>query len=228
MTRVASRSADPSDPTDWSIENVQYLYLEGVSWELYEHLLKVVGNRPLRLTYDNGELEIMSPLPEHEAGKKLLGRMAETLGFELNWPMRSYGSTTFRRKDRAKGLEPDECYYFRNESRMRGKKRWIAKRDPPPDLVIEIDITSRSVAREPIYAALGVPEIWRYERRSVKCLHLVGGNYVERRNSLVFPFLQPAELKRFVDMLAKHDETTIMHSFVKWVRKQGWAKSARP
>jgi Uma2 family endonuclease len=73
----------------------------------------------------------------------------------------SYGSTTFRSKQKSKGLEPDECYYFREEARMRGRKRINLKKDPPPELVVEIDITSRSIPREPIYAAMGVAEIWR-------------------------------------------------------------------
>lgn len=220
MTRAASRSTDQ----DWSIEDVQHLYLDGVSWELYEHLLKEVGDRPLRLTYDNGELEIMSPLPEHEQPKRLFGRMVEMLTFELAIPMVSFGLTTFRRKDKTKGLEPDECYYVRNEMAMRGKKRWQPKTDPPPDLVIEIDVTSRSVRREPIYAALGVPEIWRYDGKRTECLELHQGAYRPREHSLVFPFLRPAELTKFIDMLPKHDETTIMRKFVAWVRKQGWAK----
>jgi len=164
----------------------------------------------------------MSPLPEHERPKKIIGRMVEMLAFELNRPMVCFGSTTFRRKDKAKGLEPDECYYFRNEAKMRGRKRLNLRRDPPPELVVEIDITSRSVPREPIYAALGVPEIWRFDGLKLQCLHLIGGVYRERKRSLVFPNLEPAQLKRFIDELATKDDTTIAREFVAWVRKQGW------
>jgi Uma2 family endonuclease len=191
---------------------------------LYEHLLKEVGDRPLRLTYDNGELEIMSPLPEHEEPKGLLSWMVKTLAVETGASVKSLGSTTFRRKDKGRGLEPDECFFFRDEARMRGKKRWNPKTDPPPELVIEIDITSRSVRREPIYAALVVPEIWRYNGERTECLELHDGAYRPRKYSLAFPFLQPAELTKFIDMLPKHGETTIMRKFVAWVRKQGWAK----
>ncbi len=114
---------------------------------LYEKLLKDIGERPIRVTYDDGRMEIMSPLPEHEDVKTLIARMIEMLTFLLDMPVKSLGSTTFRRKDRAKGLEPDECYYFRNEAKMRGRKRLDMKKDPPPELVVEIDIMHRSVPR---------------------------------------------------------------------------------
>src|SRR3954466_13251495 len=111
-------------------------------------------------------------MPEHERPKRFIGRMIESLTMELGIAVACFGSTTFRRKDRSKGLEPDECYYFRDEPRMRGRKRLNMIKDPPPELVVEIDITSRSVPREPIYAALGVPEIWRYDGRRIQCLQL--------------------------------------------------------
>src|SRR5258707_12102147 len=118
-------------------------------------------------------------------------------------PIACLASTTFRRRDKAKGLEPDQCYYFKNELQMRGRKRLNMKRDPAPDLVVEIDITTRSVPREPIYAALGVPEIWRYSGSKLECLHLVGagGENRVRKHSLVFPCLDAAQLGRFIDLL---------------------------
>jgi Uma2 family endonuclease len=140
-------------------------------------------------------------------------------------PMVSFGSTTFRRRDRGKGLEPDECYYFRDEAKMRGRKRLDLKKDPPPELVVEIDVTHRSVPREPIYAALGVPEIWRFNGRHFDCLHLKGKQYAVRKMSLAFPFLEPALLQQFIDRLANQDETSILKAFVAWVRKNGWVSS---
>lgn len=165
----------------------------------------------------------MSPLPEHEDAKTLLGRMIEMLTFELDLPVKSLGSTTFHSRDKAKGLEPDECYYFHDEQKMRGKKRLDLERDPPPELVVEIDIASRSVPREPIYAALGVPEIWRYKARRVDCLHLIDGEYKTRKMSLAFPFLEPALLQRFIEKAAVNGETAMLRQFVAWVRKNKWA-----
>jgi Uma2 family endonuclease len=219
VTRALSH---PPSGSAISLDDMQHFVLEDASWDIYEKLLREVGDRPIRLTYDEGRLEIMSPLPEHERPKKIIARMIEMLAFELDLPMVSLGSTTFSRKDKAKGLEPDECYYFKNEQRMRGRKRLDLKKDPPPELVVEIDITSRSIDREPIYAALGVPEVWRYDGRRLQCLHLQGGEYPVRKHSLAFPFLEPAQLQRFLDMLPQHDETSIIKAFVAWVRKNQW------
>src|SRR4051812_7939604 len=111
MSRVASKQ---SDEPQWTLDSVEHLYLEGVSWELYEHLLKVVGNRPLRLTYDNGELEIISPLPEHEMPKEVIADCVKALLDTTHTPRISLGSTTFRRRLRKKGLEPDACFYIQS------------------------------------------------------------------------------------------------------------------
>jgi len=218
MTRTLSH------PRSQSLDDVQHLVLDDVSWELYEKLLRDIGNRPIRVTYDQGRMEIMSPLPEHERPKKLIGRMIEMLSFELNIPMVSFGSTTLRKKEKAKGLEPDECYYFRNEAKMRGRKRLDLRKDPAPDLVVEIDITTRSVPRQPIYAALGVPEIWRYDGRRLQCLHLVNEAYYSRKMSLTFPFLEPAQLNQFIELIEDQDETAIVREYVAWVRANEWGR----
>jgi Uma2 family endonuclease len=216
MTRTLSR------PRAEPLADFQHFVMEDASWDLYEKLLRDIGDRPIRVTYDQGRMEIMSPLPEHERPKGIIGRMIEMLAFELNMPMVNLGSTTFRKKSKAKGLEPDECYYFRDEAKMRGRKRLDLRRDPPPELVAEIDVTSRSVPRQPIYAALGVPEIWRYDGRRLQCLHFVKGAYVARKTSRVFPFLEPAQLQQFLDLLPERDDTSILRRFIDWVRANRW------
>jgi Uma2 family endonuclease len=165
------------------------------------------------VTYDTGRLEMMSPLPEHERVKKIVGRMIEALTEELGTEVVSLGSTTIRRKDREKGLEPDECYYFKDEKKMRTRKRLNLKKDPPPELVVEVDVTRRSVDREPVYAGLGVPEVWRWDGRQLQCLELVAGQYRPRERSLVFPFLAVGELTRFVKMLWRMGENAILAKF---------------
>jgi Uma2 family endonuclease len=204
----------------------QHFVFEHASWGFYERMLREVGDGPTRLTYDQGRLEVMSPPPEHERPKRAIGRLIEQVTLELNIPMASFGSTTFRRRDRHKGVEPDECYYIQHEARMRRRKQLNLKRDPPPDLVVEIDITSPSVPREPIYAALGVPAIWRSDGRQIECLHLVDGVYVARKRSLSLPFMEPAQLQRFVDLMVRRGETAALQAFVKWMRKQGWSGQA--
>jgi Uma2 family endonuclease len=225
MTRAVSKPPSRSRAPGWSLDEVEYLHLEGVSWELYEHLLKVVGNRPLRLTYDNGELEIMSPLPQHERAKGTIGRFVSDILIELDLPHEALGSTTFRRQMKKAGLEPDECFYIQNQPRIAGKKRINLDRDPPPDLAIEIDVTSRSIPRLPIYAALGVPELWRYDGKKLQSLWLERGEYRESDHSRAIPHLRVADLLRFVRIAEqKGDQTAALKAFRTWLRRQKWVK----
>lgn len=176
--------------------------LEGVSWRFYEQFLEEVGGRPIRLTYDRGNLEVMSPLRLHELVGRFLGRLVETISLDLGIPIASCGSTTFRREDLARGLEPDECYYVGNEPRVRDGHELDLAHDPPPDLAIEVDITSSSLDRQGIYAALGVPELWRYDGEQFHLLHLQpDGSYAGREQSRSFPFLPHPAVVRSLEHL---------------------------
>jgi len=216
MTRLAP--PPPQQQESPSLDDVQHLLLENISWDLYEKLLREVGDRPLRMTYDNGRLEIMSPLPEHEDVKILIHDLIRALTEELNITVKSLGSTTFRRQDLAKGLEPDQCYYFKHEAKMRGRKRINLKKDPAPELAIEIDITSASLPRQPVYAALGVNEIWRYDGKTLECLELANNQYRPRKTSRIFPALTVSDLTKFIKQLPTHDENSIIRAFRQWVR----------
>ena len=128
----------------------QRVLLRNISWETYERLLEERGdNSAPRFTYDRGELEIMSPSPEHEALNRSIALLVEFLAAELGIDVYDLGSTTFRREDLERGFEPDSCFYIENEERVRGKTRKDLSVDPPPDLVIEIDITSLPSASSP-------------------------------------------------------------------------------
>lgn len=213
-------SAKTSLDSGWSIDSVEYLYLEGVSWELYEHLLKVAENRRLRITYDKGELEIMSPLPEHENAARVIGRLIEEMTMQSDVPAIGLKATTFRRRLKSKGLEPDECYYIKSQPRLIGKKRISLPKDPPPDLAIEIDVSHWSIPRLPIYAALGVPEVWRYDGTTIHCLVLKKNDYVESEFSLAFPKLRVKELVKFVRIAEeKADQNAAIKAFRAWMKK---------
>src|SRR5438067_1421340 len=132
----------------------QSVLLHGIDWPTYRRLLRVFDGRPgIRLTYDRGALEIRTTSPLHEHYRRLLGRMIEALTEELNIPLAGYGSMTFRRP-RKRGLEPDQCYWIAEEARMRGRDSIDLRVDPPPELIVEIDITSSSLNRMGIYATL--------------------------------------------------------------------------
>ena len=165
----------------------------------------------------------MSPLPEHEKVKKQIADMFAFLAVELDVPMCRLGSTTFRREDLAKGLEPDECYYIQNEPAVRGKRTIDLPDDPPPDLVVEVELTSWSIDRMAIYASLGVPEVWRWRADRLAFLHLVDGQYRPAAMSLAFPWLASADVQRFV-RVDTENETALLRSWRDWVRANGPAQ----
>jgi Uma2 family endonuclease len=196
--------------------------LEGVAWSTYVRLsrdLDRAGSKA-QLVYIEGRLGIVSPrLPEHESVKKLVARFVELISLELDIPIRSLGESTWRRKKLGKGCEPDESYYIQHEPRIGGRTKINLKKDPPPDLIVEVEITNDPLEKFPVYAALGVPEIWHYDRTLLRCLHLArGGTYAEAEKSLAFPFLRPAEMSRFLDMLSSEGEHAVVRAFRDWVR----------
>lgn len=197
----------------------QRVTLHNVSWETYERLLSDLqdGGAP-RLTYDRGMLEIMSPSSEHERYNRAVAQIVEELAVEMDIDVESLGSTTFRREDIDRGFEPDSCFYVRNVARVRGKKRIDLAGDPPPDLVIEIDITSPSLDKFPILAQVGVPEVWRFDGDRLTIFELTGNGYRERDASLSFPALRADEATSFI----KDSETM---SRPDWVRRlRAWAR----
>src|SRR5262249_36748647 len=140
------------------------LQLSGIDWQTYLRLLRAFAERPgIRLAYDRGELEMMAPLLEHDGDSWFLGDMVFVLTEELGLPLKRGGSTTLRRRKRQRGIEADACYWIASASQMAGRRRLDLRTDPPPDLAIETDVTHSSMDRLSIYAALGVPEVWRLE-----------------------------------------------------------------
>ena len=199
--------------------------LNGVSWQLYQNMLAEVGSSHIRLTFDQGRLEIMSPLPIHERVKTVLARVIEAYADEMNLPLEGFGSTTFDREDLQKGLEPDECYYIANAPAVIGKEDFDWTIDPPPDLAIEVDISRPDVARQPIYAALGVAEIWKYDGAVVVSLHRLAANrlkdearYIAAEKSLAFPGLPMSELNRFLQMGLSEGQSAAVKALREWCR----------
>lgn len=170
----------------------QHIILENVSWQEFEHILEDLGeHRNSRIAYQNHCLEIMAPLPEHEHSKEIIGDLIKVLLEERDIEFCSLGSTTFKKESR-QGLEPDQCFYIANEAKIRGKGRIDLAVDPPPDLALEIEITSRT--HPEIYAAIGVPELWRFEKGKLQINVLINGKYQEVATSPTFPELPLIEL----------------------------------
>ncbi|MCM0590175.1 MAG: Uma2 family endonuclease [Gloeotrichia echinulata IR180] len=194
------------------------LLIKDISWSGYEHILAEFGDhRHSRISYSQGVLEIMAPLPEHEVAKVIIGDLVKALLEELDIEFWSLGSTTFAQKNMDAGVEPDDCFYIQNEAAVRGKDRIDLTVDPPPDLAIEIDITSRT--RFNNYAVLGVPELWRWNGNQLEINVLVDGQYLQSNTSSIFPNLQIAQMIREYLMRSKTDgRNTTMKAFRAWVR----------
>jgi len=199
----------------------QRTVLQNVSWETFEALLRDTGeDRGSRFAYDCGVLEIMTPLFEHENPKSNFGNFIIALAEELGIEIRSAGSTTLKRKISKRGIEPDTCYYIQNELAIRGKETLDLENDPPPDLAIEIDITSSSVNKLGIYSALGVTELWRYDGQNLKFYQLIEGQYVECKFSIAFPIVSVSEINRFIEQSKSMGEIALLKSFRAWVREK--------
>lgn len=212
-----------------AVQAEQRLRLSCIPWEAYIAFTDILGDRPIRVTYDRGEMEIMSPSNRHENRKRLLGRLIEELTMELGIDIASGGSTTYRRKVLARGLEPDESYWIEHEPVVRGREDIDLDNDPPPDLALEIEISRSALDRMSIYAALGVPEVWRWDGKKLGINLLTKrGTYRTSDRSKAFPFLPLAEFAGFLERTTL-SETQLLRSFRAWVRKmqkQNW-KPAR-
>ncbi|MBN3949845.1 MAG: Uma2 family endonuclease [Nostoc sp. NMS7] len=198
----------------------QRVILRDVTWQELETILEDLGeHRAARIAYDRGILEIMAPLPEHEYDKEIIGDLIKALLEQLNTEFISLGSTTFKNQAMAQGIEPDQCFYIKNEFRIRGKKRLDLTVDPPPDLALEIDITSRTHPN--IYEALKVPELWRFDQGKLKINVLRDGHYVESQQSLNFPLFPLIEaIPQYLKQSTTAGRNATLKAFRLWVQKQ--------
>ncbi|MEG4942130.1 Uma2 family endonuclease [Microcoleus sp. F4-D5] len=189
-----------STPVEQQTTPENRVILKGVSWSTFKALLADVGDdRAWRIAYDGGVLEIRMPHLEHEVPKGLIESFIEATADELEIEVMKAGSLTLEREDLTRAVEPDSCFYIQNEASVRGKRDINLPEDLPPDLAIESDYTNSSVNKDSIYAAIGVPELWRYRRHSLQVYQLVDGKYEMCDRSLAFPFLPVAEIPSFIE-----------------------------
>jgi Uma2 family endonuclease len=198
----------------------QQLLMKDITWQMYEDLLETLGEkRGSRINYSQGILEIMVPLPEHEDNKVIIGNLVEILLEELDIEFRNLASTTFKSQIMRQGLEADQCFYIENEAAVRGQKRIDLSVDPPPDLAIEIDITSRT--RFNNYEALGVGELWRFNGTSLEINVLQDGVYSQSDESPHFPGLSLTKIiPEYLERSKVEGRNKTMKAFRAWVREQ--------
>lgn len=203
------------------LPNDTSLRADDVSWDEYEELLADLGESyHVRIFYDRGRMEIMSPASMHERPKNVINRLIIALSDELDIDVESLGSTTYKEEMKAKGAEPDDSFYIQNAGAVMGKDEDLDLAfDPPPDLVVEIDRSSSSLNRFPIYAGLGVPELWRVHHRQVRIWLLAGDDYEESTHSRAFPFLPATVLSEFLEKGIAESSRKTAQAFREWVRQ---------
>jgi len=203
------------------LEPEQRVVIRDVDWDGYETLLRIVGDGHVRLAYDGSDVELMSSSFPHERFKVLISSLIHTLTLELNVPCNGLGSTTWRKLSAGKGLEADACFYLANCQRIVGKREIDLTIDPPPDLAIDVEISPASLDRMSIYAALGVPEVWRFdgERLTIEQLR-ADGTYAAVPVSPGLPMLPAAVVVRWIRL----EET--MSSDTEWARRfRDWVRA---
>ena len=191
----------------------QRVVLDNIAWDLYEDLLAAHRDRRApRFTYDRGHLEIMSPSAEHEQIAEAVTLLVNIVAEEFGVNAKGFGSTTFRRQDLDHGFEPDACFYVTALPRVAGKTDLDLRIDPPPDLVIEVDIASSSLDKLSIMARLNVPEVWHYDRKGWRIFSLRHAAYQQQTESVAFPSLT-------VETIAKLVEDSRTLEPLAWIRR---------
>ena len=213
-------SIPPSADSAVALGTSQLVVLHGISWETYERLLaEHEESLGTRFTYDQGILEIMVLSAKHEALKDVLSLLINILAEELAIDVQSFGSTTFRRADLSRGFEPDACFYIQHEAQVSGKDELDLAQDPPPDLVVEIDLSSSSLNKFPIFAALGILEVWRIAGVQVTISVLQDGGYQEVEESVALPGVTASALEQLLETSKQLKRTAWLRHVREWVRR---------
>jgi len=198
------------------------ILLDNISWAEYEMFLGDFEKRPgWRLAYDGGKLEIMPPLMEHETPAVSIDMLVRAFCEHHDLTLESAGSTTFRRELKKKGVEPDDCFYIQSADKVIGKVKSLdPKNYPAPDIAFEVDITHGSLDKFPIYAALGVPEVWIYDGETLTFYELKAENYHQITHSRALPLLAAENLTEFLGMSRAKGQTSALKNFRAWLKEQ--------
>ena len=190
-----------------------------LTWDDYLNLSEQVGEtHRLRLSFNEGTLKVMSLSPTHEKYVAFINRLMSQLSFRLRLDILFFGSATMRKQKAQKGNEPDACFYVQNAPAIGHRIELDFTVDPPPDVVVEVDIHNDSTGNDPIYAALGVPEIWRYDGQTMHVLHLHNETYEAATASRALPLLTAAILTEYLERLRRDGEFAAILAFDEWLQ----------
>jgi Uma2 family endonuclease len=225
MVRIPqNQTGEPltTTPELGAVEDIPSLILPNIRWQTYEALLLDLQDRGgVKVAYDQGTLELRAPSEEHEGYSISIHNFIVILADELGLNLRQLGSTTLKKEDIQRGLEPDQCYYIQNKPRVRSQLKIDLSVNPPPDLVVEVDITSGSLNKFPIYKSLKIPEIWRYRRRGLEIFELQGQEYLQRDFSPTFsPIAVTTVIPEFIQKSPSMGEMAALRTFRSWVKEQ--------
>lgn len=196
------------------------LILTDVSWEEYDQLLTDLGaSYAVKITYDRGRLELISPSQKHERFKEIIARIVYLVADEMDIPVESLGSTTYKQQWLARGVGPDACFYVQNAAKIIGNESVDLRACPPPDIVVEIDIAHDSTSKLPIYARMGVPELWRYDEHQFFIYRWERNLYVEMPTSLNFPLLTTQLLAQLLEQSKTSGQTSTLRSLRDWIHQ---------
>jgi Uma2 family endonuclease len=194
--------------------------LKNISWQTFKAMLADMGNeRNSRLTYDNGIVEIMTPLMQHENSNRLIEGFILVLCEEFGLEVKTTGSLTLTRDDLEKGGEPDSSYYIENEFLIRDKENIDLNQDPPPDLALEVDYTRPKIDKLSLYASMGIPEFWRYNGTVLRIYTLSGNEYSEVEVSPTFVPVSVRDIPQFIQESKKIGQLAAKSAFRTWVRQ---------
>ena len=197
------------------------LTLHHVAWHEYEDLLEQVGEASgLRISYDNGTLQVMTLSPEHENYARFFEGLMTLIRIRLRINIRSFGSTTMKTQQRAKGTEPDACFYVQSAAAIGNRAQLDFTTDPPPDVAVEVDLHHQSLNKFPIYAALGVPEVWRYDGQQLTIHLLQESDYVAAPQSQALPLLSAQLLTEFLTRVRAEGDFQASLAFDEWLQSQ--------
>lgn len=192
-----------------------------VSWEEYEDLLAQVSEASgLRISYDDGTLEIMTVGPKHENYATLIEALVGIIRLRKRMNIRFFGSSTMRKKKKRKGIEPDACFYVQTADALGNRIDLDFEKDPPPDVAVEVDVTRHSISKFGIYAGLGVPEVWIYDGKELKIYLLEADEYVSVNESQALPMLSGPVLTKFLSQLREEGELQAILAFDEWLQSQ--------
>ncbi|MEG4318181.1 MULTISPECIES: Uma2 family endonuclease [unclassified Microcoleus] len=197
----------------------QNIQLSGITWQTYETLVAEFSHLPLRLKYNGGNLEILEPSPEHQFYQTIIGRFVETLAEELGLNIAAVGSTTFKRPELSIA-EPNECFYIQNLCAIKGQTSIDTNENPPPDLVVELDLTSFWENSLQVYADVGVPEVWIYNGERLIINKLEKTEYFSCDRSLAFPTVHILEIVEFLHQAETMDYLELVKAFRNGVKSE--------